>query len=756
MALQKRRSHFSSGDSTLRPLSRFAPTPHPLLNPMLAMLKKHARVQRTLVLGLLALAPATLVAPAGAQRTSLSSVACGGVPGDDQSQDPAITADGRFVAFASNASNLDPRDTNGLRDVFVHDRAMGGTVLVSMTDAGEVGRFLSSNPAISADGSIVVFESPAPNLVSNDTNGAIDVFVHTLPAPVLWCQKPRPAGATRRVSVDSMGFEVSGSSFNPSVSGNGRYVSFDSSSEQLEPLDTNNFQDVFVHDLVSGQTVMISDDRSRNRDGGNERSSRSSLNSDGRFIAFESRASDLVAGDTNGLQDIFVRDRDPDANGIFDEANGFTFRVSVSGSGAQTNENSSFPKISADGRFVVFASEASNLVAGDTNFQPDIFVHDLMDGSTVRASVSENRLSAGTIPVQANFFSTAPDISADGRYVVFESFASTLIPGGPAGQSQIFMRDLEQEITTRLSLTDSCLPGNQSSHTPVISAEGTVVAFQSFANDLVPNDQNARADLFVHEPFLPSPVGVQRIEPDVGSENGGDIARIVGSGFTSAADTTVTLNGVVAPIIDVTSNTIRITTPPGTGMAEVVVSNSNGCEVLGRRYAYVDPFFSSRFGHVNESVGSREDVLLVNSRAGNLQREVNLAVGERVQVDLNSPTLTPNARFVIYAWTGAPSRPSLTPVPFNLGQMVFPAPFSAGVQQPVAIWNNLGRRSQLGRSSFDGPLPTAPVTLVSRRANAVATVTFQGLIEDTGSRQSPQFGGVRPVSITNAVIVKIR
>lgn len=293
--------------------------------------------------------------------TELVSVDSAGIKANGSVLNPAISGNGRFVAFGSSASNLVPGDSNGAYDIFVHDRVTGATERVSVTSRGQQGNDQSGNPSISTDGSIVAFDSFASNLVPGDNNSNTDIFVHN-----------RENGNTMRVSVDSAGHQGNSASFDPAISADGRFVAFSSLASNLVAGDTNTFceiitfivnitepstsncGDIFVHDRQTRTTERVSVDSAGAQ--ANSTSFDPAISADGRFVAFISAASNLVAGDTNGLTDIFVHDR----------WTGATERVSV-GSG---------PAISADGRFVAFHSLATNLVADDTNGALDVFVHD--------------------------------------------------------------------------------------------------------------------------------------------------------------------------------------------------------------------------------------------------------------------------------------------------------------------------------------------------------------------------------------------
>lgn len=324
----------------------------------------------------------------------------------------SISADGRFVAFGAAASNLVLGDTNGQDDCFVHDRLTGLTKRVSVSSMGLEGNRGSSLPSISADGRFVSFQSDASNLVSGDTNGYSDIFVHD-------CQ----TGVTKRVSVDSFGIQGTGVSNGlSSLSADGRCVAFASTSSNLVPVDTNSYTDIFIHDWQTGSTELVSVDSY----GGQayDWSANPSISADGRFVAFDTEAYNLVPGDTNGDADVFVHDR----------LTGLTKRVSVDSLGLQGDEDSCVPSLSADGRFVAFHSPASNLVPEDTNGAFDVFIHDCETGVTERVSVDG-------LGVQGNEWSYRSLISADGRMVAFESEATNLVLADTNNSWDIFVHD---------------------------------------------------------------------------------------------------------------------------------------------------------------------------------------------------------------------------------------------------------------------------------------------------------------------------
>jgi Tol biopolymer transport system component len=343
------------------------------------------------------------------ERVSLDS---NGIEGNDNSSGGPVSADGRYVAFQSPATNLVPGDTNGSFDVFIRDRQTGQTTRASVDSFGAQANGHSFAPSMSADGRYVAFQSFATNLVPFDTNGQADIFVHDL-----------STGATRRVSVDSAGAQSNGGSTFLAISGNGRFVSFSSLATNLVANDTNGFPDIFVHDLLTAATERVSVDSSGGEP--NQGSAFTALSFDGRFVAFDSGATNLVANDTNGQGDIFVHDR----------ATGTTERVDVSSNGQQANqgEEADGVSISADGRFVAFASRSTNLALNDLNNTTDVFLHDRLTGETTMEDVN-------TSGVQSNQGSTQIVLSADARFVAFSSFGTNLVPNDPTN-GDVFLRD---------------------------------------------------------------------------------------------------------------------------------------------------------------------------------------------------------------------------------------------------------------------------------------------------------------------------
>jgi Tol biopolymer transport system component len=390
-----------------------------------------------------------------AGRIERASLAGLDTEANNQSLKPAVGANGRYVAFESNATNLVLLDTNAARDIFLRDTVLNTTRRVSHATGGVQANGLSSTAAISADGRYIAFESVATNLVVADTNAVRDIFWHDSVNDI-----------TRRISVSTANGESNNVSFDAAISPEGRYVAFESDANNLlVTADTNAARDVFVHDTLSGVTRRVSvNSREEQATGGD--SAAAAISSNGRYVAFQSAALNLVAGDSNFAFDVFRRDT----------VAGETIRISVTSLGAQANFQSVNPDISADGRYVVFESDASDLVPDDTNAVRDIFVRDSVLNTTERVSISD-----------------------DGRYVAFQSNATNLVPTVTNGLTNVYIRDRVAGRTVLFSANLVRAQANQASRFPALSGFGTRVAFESGASDLVVGDLNATTDVFVRD-----------------------------------------------------------------------------------------------------------------------------------------------------------------------------------------------------------------------------------------------------------------
>ncbi len=437
--------------------------------------------------------------------------------GNGHSFFPSLSADGRFVAFSSDADNLVLEDNNGTRDIFVQDRTTGTIERVSVSDADVEGNAISNIPSLSDDGRYVAFESDASNLVPGDNNNNRDIFVFD-----------RTTRSIERVSISDAGVEGSSGGTSASLSADGRLVTFESRSSNLVPGDNNNASDVFVFDRSTGtiERVSVSDAGVE----GNGGSSAPSLSADGQFVTFNSSSSNLVPGDNNNAADVFV----------FDRTTRTIERVSVSDAGVEGNGSSGNPSLSADGRYVTFESRADNLVPGDNIGTRDIFVYDRTTQTIERVSVSD--AGVGELLVFQN--SRNPSLSADGRFVTFNSFDFSLTPGDNNNTNDIFVFDRTTQTIERVSVSDAGVEGRFSSSQPSISADGQFVAFHSDASNLVDGDNNDSSDIFVAFNPLTSPAITQTLQageiltgvnlglvPDPGSISGRVFEDIVLNGI---------------------------------------------------------------------------------------------------------------------------------------------------------------------------------------------------------------------------------
>lgn len=414
--------------------------------------------------------------------TTRVSMASDGTQGNGSSDSSFISANGRYVTFGSGATNLVTGDTNYAWDVFVHDRETGQTTRVSVASDGTETNGGSVLSSITPNGRFVGFTSRASNLVDGDSNNKWDVFVHD-----------RQTSETTLVAESENRYypQIPYSS-QPYLSSDGRFVAFPSDATDLVAGDTNNCLDIFIQDRQAGviNRVSVATDGTQ---GNKESRGPASISSDGRYVAFESSATNLVAGDTNGSMDVFVHDRQT----------GITTRVSVSSDGEQANTGCSLnANISADGRYITFESDATNLVEGDANGTRDVFVHDRHTGQTTIISVA----SDGT---QGNASSFHSFISADARYVVFQSGADNLVEGDTNGHVDVFMHALHTRIITRVSVASDGTQGNDSAMSgnhPTISSDGRYVAFSSHASNLVSGDTNGEKDIFVRDRWQQPPL----------------------------------------------------------------------------------------------------------------------------------------------------------------------------------------------------------------------------------------------------------
>lgn len=390
-------------------------------------------------------APALAATATGATRRV--SVTDAGRQSPTGGNRPAVSAGGRYVAFSSGA-RLTAADTDDEFDVYVRDRVAGRTFLASVGDVGAG----AERAGVSGDGSRVLY-------TAND-----DIWL-----------RDRATSTTTLVSATAPGEPEDAYHSYSSISADGRYVAYDSRAAAQAGR-------IYLRDLTTGGVTQI--DR---RPGGGQSvggALHPQVSEDGSAVSFRSTADDLVAGDTNGLADVFVWRR----------STGALERVSVTGTGAQANGSSGGGDQvghapSNGGRYVAFVSLASNLVAGDTAASPDVFLRDTLTGTTVRVSQA-----ADGSPADAR--STEAGISADGRLVVFISGAGNISPGDSRHVRQVHVWDRTTATSVLGSVSGGGIAGNADSYAPRISADGSTLVYSSLANSLVGRDTNRVADVF--------------------------------------------------------------------------------------------------------------------------------------------------------------------------------------------------------------------------------------------------------------------
>jgi Tol biopolymer transport system component len=456
-----------------------------------------ARTKGLLLVMAIAVLAAICVPLAGAAKDDLTlisrqSESDGGLGADNESHYPSISADGRFVAFRSMADNLSSEDAEVTQlDVFLRDTQTNTTTLVSRqsaADGGAGGNKLSGAGSISPDGRYVAFESLAENLSTGDADAFWDVFL-----------RDTQEGTTSLVSrkTGPTGEGADSESFSPSISSDGHYVAFGSEADNLSEDDDKEIEDVFVRDTQANTTTLVSRASGESGAGGDEYSREPSISADGRYIAFESEAENLSTDDTNERGDVYVRDTQSNATTLISRAGGEN--------GAIGDSDSREPSISADGRYVAFSSNAENLVANDENNDRDVFVRDTQANTTTLVS----RQSAADGGVQSDRSADEPSISADGRYVAFETEADNLSTEDDDEVGDVFVRDIQAETTTlvsRQSAGEGGAGGDSASTDPAISADGRYVAFRSFADNLSPIDNDEFTDIFLRD-VLGGPAG---------------------------------------------------------------------------------------------------------------------------------------------------------------------------------------------------------------------------------------------------------
>lgn len=449
-----------------------------------------ARAMRQLVeFGPPAVAASTVPAP----ESRLQSVTrrTDGRWANDNSSEPSVSADGRWVVFTSAATNLvTSMDATEFVHVFLHDRRSNVTVRISQTPAGVGGRGDSGSPAISADGRHVAFVSAAGNLAGADGNGVDDVF--------LWS---RETGRIELVSVRPDGRTAGdGPSAAPALSGDGGVVAFQSAARDLVSGDRNLQSDVFVRDRARGVTERVSVTA-----GGVEAvgaSEAPSLSADGRYVAFHSGAANLVPGDGNRAWDVFVRDR----------LTGLIEIVSRADSGAIGDSDSVYPILSADGMRVAFHSAAGNFDDRGSGFI-GVFVRDLLAGRLTRANAVLGEVAGGDAYVDG--------FSGDGRWVGFTTDDPRLAPGGAPGLYRAWLFDARTGGLGQVGVNRGGYDPDNNTFFARPSADGRVVVFTSYGSNPVADNGSGLGQVYVEDFGVARPDLTVRWEGDAGGRETG-------------------------------------------------------------------------------------------------------------------------------------------------------------------------------------------------------------------------------------------
>jgi hypothetical protein len=380
----------------------------------------------------------------------------------------------RYIVFASSATNLVASDTNSLTDIFRKDLVAGTVIRVNTTSASaQATGGVSDSPAITSDGRYVTFRSDATNLVASDTNALSDIF-----------RKDINTGAIVRVNTTSASAQATGgTSTTPTISSDGNLITFTSVATNLVASDTNALQDVFQKNISTAAITRVNtDSASAQATGGVSGNGAITTSADGRYVLFTSAATNLVASDTNAVQDIFRKDMNT----------GAIVRINTTSAGAQATGSSTLnATMSSDSNIVTFETGATNLVASDTNALTDVFVKNVTTGAISLVSTT----SAG---VQATGgVSVNPDISDDGRYVAFTSLATNLATTDTNAVGDIFLKDTTTATLTLISGTNATTTGNGASSFSTITPNASHVVFATLATNLIAGDTNGVQDLLI-------------------------------------------------------------------------------------------------------------------------------------------------------------------------------------------------------------------------------------------------------------------
>jgi Tol biopolymer transport system component len=654
----------------------------------------------------------------------------GGVAADGASAEASLSRDGRYVVFASAATNL-MEDAVGGRQVFIHDRIAKTTQRMSRGNGW--GNADSDSPIVSANGQWIAYRSAASNLVNNDTNGKPDVFlIH------------RTGVSPLRLSVSGSNVQTTtGTILGPvTVNADGVLTVFRASDTTLVAGDTNGFEDVFLHNRVSFGTSLVS----ANAAGvtGNGHSTHSIISDNGARVAFTSLATNLLASDDNGVADIYVKQL----------ADGSVLRASSDAAGVLGNGASSEPSLSSNGRYVAFVSAASNLVAGDDNGRNDIFVKDLTTGSIVRANLS----SAGQQGTGGDC--GAPALSSDGQQVGFICTQAGLVDGPAAGTPQAFVKQLPNGVLRRVSVSAAGQPANApSSIGPRALADNGLLTLSTAADNLLPGDVQPLADVFVvsarETPVAATTTTITAHTPD---------PVLLGQPYTVSVSVTRAAGsgtGDITGTVNINDGTAFCSTPlTGSGDSAgggcALLSNSTGTKPLRAAYAgdlNHSPSDAAPVTHVVIAPGAPSAPFIGAVERGNAQVAVSFLPPAQGG---GSPIGGYTASCGAMSSTGSAS-------PIIVGGLTNGIAVTCRVR--ASNGSGLGAWSEMSASVTPATVPAAPTGAAATRGNGQVSVAFNASPDNGGAvvvgfiarcSNASQSGTASPIvvsGLTNGVAV---
>ncbi|MDH5259066.1 MAG: hypothetical protein OEX07_13715, partial [Gammaproteobacteria bacterium] len=481
-----------------------------------------------------------------AATTTLISVN-GSVYTDKSSNNPSLNYDGSKIVFVSQSGKL-VGDTNSQSNVYLKNRNTNTLKRISLSknSTTQAANKASYGPDISADGNKIVFYSLATDIVSSDTNGKTDVFLHDL-----------TTGKSQLVSVTQSGVQGNAESTEAQISDDGNFVAFSSASTTLTGINTNNKRHIYVKNLSTQSLEIVSVNNAG--EAGDQDSFSPSISGDGRYITFVSIANNFDSHSASGQYDIYLHDRQ----------NGVTERISFGDTGVVSNSHSSLPSISADGRYISYMSLASNLASNDTDNTMDIFVYDRETGNVEKATTTAT--TSGP--------SYSPKISSNGRFVAFYSSAFNLVSDDNNGRDDFFVYDRYLKTTELLSISATGAQTSKNVDSVVaISGDGKITAFASADDTLVSGDSNRTSDVFVRvrdnianlKPFAKStPVASQECN------NGGAYITLDASGSYDLDKDALTINWS-GPFGNVSGAIVSVFVGYGSHAVTLTVTDSAG------------------------------------------------------------------------------------------------------------------------------------------------------------------------------------